>query len=210
MVTSSSARLMGVLHAFFRLEGCAMVATSSNTRALGVVREGPSVVLLSVGVPGTSNVRMYRQVHSGMSYPVLFLATETSRRSHIGNLVSNNSSCVLGPFDLGRLRTQVVTRLGERRHHRGGSACHFRNSLSVSCSTGAIRVDKRSVRLAGLRCDVVRFLSVGPKAICSGRQVCRGIYKCSKRKSDQMIARLVQHVQGGVRGCASARCVRAI
>lgn len=210
LVISSSVRLLGVLGGCFRVGQCSMVVTRSNASTLRGVRGGPSVVLLSVGVPGVSKLRMYEHVQNGMAYPVVFLATGIRRRSEMGKLLSNKSSCVLGPFDLGRLSTHVVTRLGHRRHRGKGSRCEFRKSLDVSCKTGEIRVNRGSLRLAGLRCTVVRFLSVGPKRIFSERQVCRGIYNCSTRNSDHIIARLVQEIEGGLTRCARARCVRAM
>lgn len=210
MIISSSGRLIGVLYDCFGVGRCRAVATASKVRTLGGVGVGPSVVLLSVGVPHVSKVRMYHLVHDGILYPVLFLATEISRSSGVGKLLSNKSSCVAGPFDLQRLRTEVIAGVGERRERRRGARCHFVSRVLVSCSRGVMTVTKREVRFAGVRCRVVRFLSVRPKRIFSGRHVCTRIYKCSTRKSDEAVARLMQHVEGGVTSCSRGRCVRAM
>lgn len=175
LVTSSRDSVISVLNDFFRDGNFHILPTFGNTRTLGRIRGRPSVVLLSVGVPKASKLRIYGHVHSRVSYPVLFLATQVRSASGMGNFAINNSSCVIGPFSLIRLRTQIHTRLHQRTQRGFRTRIGFSNSLAVSCSRHYLFFNSGHVNLTGGRFSVIRLLSRDPKRIFSGRQVCRHV-----------------------------------
>lgn len=72
------------------------------------VARGCSLVLLSLGLPKVSNLRVLHRFHAfGAGAPILVLSTEMRVRSGIRNLSLNTGSCLAGPFRFRRLRTHV-------------------------------------------------------------------------------------------------------
>lgn len=79
---------------------CQLGRTGSNVRTMAVFRRiRPSLVLVSVGVPGLNKVSTAHVVHRLMpSIPVVTLATCTCRRSGRTTLRTNYGSFLAGPF----------------------------------------------------------------------------------------------------------------
>lgn len=161
---------------------CSIFATFSNRRTLtrftGI---NPSVVLLSLVLPGVSNLRIYQRVHGADSIPVVVLATGSSRVSGILKLRLNTSSCIAGPFSGQRLITHMGTGLEERTSpiitppRRSSAGRVGVNTLVVRRSTCVISGHKMRVRLARHRFRLLRCLTGRVNRIVAQRRLLRAM-----------------------------------
>lgn len=150
----------------------ASVTTSNGANRTGTLKRTFSLVLLSVVLPNQSNFRVYHAVHTAGSVPVLVMSTQRRSVSGVHNLNLNTSSCVIGPFDPGRLMTQIGNRLTQCRRlasHRARHSILHCKSLRVSRDNRHIFIGKGRITLPGGRFRLLLFFTGGPSVIFDGR-----------------------------------------
>lgn len=161
---------------------CSIRATCSNRRTLGRIRRiSPSLVVLSLVLPGVSNLRITHRIHGARSVPVVVIATGSTRVSGILNLRVNTSSCIAGPFSGHRLITHIGTGLEHRTtitgtapRRRGSSSVRV-NDLAVRPRTCIISGGNRGVRLARHRFRLLCCLTGRVNRIVAHRRLLRAI-----------------------------------
>ncbi len=164
-----------------RHTNCAIMRTNSNRRTLITCRTSPSfaLTLLSIVLPNVSNFRAYHHLQTGdTALNVVVLATHARRARGIRNLRVKTSSCIAGPFNV----TRLLTHLRTLTHHLTTTGptidClrHVRSNTFI-LSLHAHHLLRRSgpIRLARIRCRVVRLFFHGPKRPVAHKSVLQTI-----------------------------------
>lgn len=179
---SSSGRLYTLVGGYIRRRGLSTMMTRNNLRNLELLRGGGSaysLVVLSIVVPSVGKFRMLRGVQRGGGIPILVLATGDSRRSGISNLQLKTSSCLAGPFKVGRL----VTHIGSLVQHcaalgpiaKGRTTAVLLGSVMVSGVGQAMAIRGLPMSLANGRFSLLLFLTSGGNQIFAGGRLCARI-----------------------------------
>lgn len=198
LTVSSSQRVLTIVGGTLLQRKCRIATLRSPLRLRRSGLNECRLVLLSIVVPNVSKFSLYHEVHRGISYPVLFLATGARRGSMVAKLNTNKSSCVAGPFKVKRLQTEITTRV-QQRGERGARAVYVKR-IHFSVRREGVCIRRRRLIFAGTRCAVYRFLTLGRKRMFSGRQVLRRMFKFSKSDGDSTVARRMGGVHTGFRG----------
>lgn len=154
---------------------CSMAITGgigSTCRVLG--GRAFSLCVLSLALPSNDNCSMYHRVGGSNSFPMVFLATCSSRIGIIVNLSLKTSSCVSGPFEVGRLLTEV----GDILHECDGSSpskIMDINSVGMGAGRTGICGGNTRVVLATVRCGLLLVFVGGEKGILSERHLLRSV-----------------------------------
>lgn len=173
LFTSSSLGCSLLLGHFLRGRKCSITCAKGKVvilRRFPII--GPSLILLSVGVPNLGNFRITRGVQRG-SHRILvfFLSSHSSGGSHLGNFDLGKGSCLTGPFCPRRLLTQVGRQfrigpsIGIRRR-----VCRFTGAI-FSCSAGRVHANGDGALIASHRTRVLHVLTHGPGITVSHRVV---------------------------------------
>lgn len=181
LMISSRGPVSSVVGFGLRGRNCRIIITCSNRRTLRGIRDRrPSLVILSLVLPGVSNLRITGQIQTGRAAPVVVMATGSSRLSGILKLRLKTSSCIAGPFSGQRLMTQIGTGLHHRRTtttpttRTRGTSVRI-NSLAVRPSTCAIAGHNRGVGLARHRFRLLCCLTRRVNRIVGHRRLLRAI-----------------------------------
>lgn len=170
---SSRGLVIGKLHFDLRRSKVRISYTCSKRRTLrGTGTKRCSVVLLSLVLPGVSNLRMYRRVHRFSGIPVVVLATGKRSVSGVLNLRCKTSSCIAGPFGVLRIGTHVGTvvhHTNDGRSGRRGTGAIRIKRLGLSYRKHHMFVSKGRVGLATGRFSILRLLMFGPGGMCDER-----------------------------------------
>lgn len=169
--------MQALLQLCLRGRGCRVVRTRGKGRTLRLLGgRRISLYLLSVVVPRVSKCRILRRLHGADGVPIVVLSTGSTSSRGVLKLGLKTSSCLTGPF--GPLRT--MTHIGSGVHQfctlkatRLSSGVLAIQSLRLSPRNYMLGGGKRPVRLASMRCQVVRLFVGRPKGIFAGRRVCR-------------------------------------
>lgn len=160
-----------------RLRGCGCrifcaLAKSGTVSCMG--RISPSLVILSLVLPFIDKSTLLDRVQGFSSVPIVIISTGDLAFGGVRLLHLKTSSCLIGPFSLSRLLTQVRHGLREYRG-RTRALRVMVNGLFISATSGAIVLSSSTVSLATQRCRVLRLLVQCPKGMFSGRGLCRDV-----------------------------------
>ncbi|MGH3012207.1 MAG: response regulator [Gaiellaceae bacterium] len=162
-----------VVVSYLRHEGFdTLEAGDGDTARELVEREGPSLVVLDLMLPGTDGLELCRWIRARSDVPVIMLTARGEEADRIVGLELGADDYVTKPFSPRELATRVrtVLRRSEPSVSRAESLT-FDGGLEVSARTREVTKAGELLRLTAKEFDLLWFLANHPRQVFSRDQL---------------------------------------
>ena len=142
-----------------------------------LVREGPEVVLLDLGLPDLDGLEVIRRLRaSGAKVPVIVLSSRGDERGKVEALDLGADDYVTKPFGMGELVARVRTALRHRLQAQGVGPVFTSGDLSVDLTRRLVTSRGEEVRLSNKEWDILRLLVVRAGQVLTHRAIMQEVW----------------------------------
>jgi DNA-binding response OmpR family regulator len=161
-----------VVVSYLRREGFdTLEAEDGDTARELVEREGPSLVVLDLMLPGTDGLELCRWIRARSDTPVIMLTARGEEADRIVGLELGADDYVTKPFSPRELATRVRTVLRRSEPSISRAESLTFEGLEVSARTREVTKAGRLLRLTAKEFDLLWFLANHPRQVFSRDQL---------------------------------------
>jgi DNA-binding response OmpR family regulator len=170
-----------------------------------LVERPPDLVLLDIGLPGSSGLDLLAHVRRTSDVPVILLTGADAEEQRIGGLRGGADDYVVKPFSDGELLARIESVLRRARRAGGaaatpvaavstdGDAEIVADGLAIDTRAREARVHGLLVDLTAREFDLLAFLASSPRQVFNREQILRHVWGSSSEWQDP--ATVTEHVR---------------
>lgn len=180
---------------------------ASGADALGTIsRDGPDLVILDIGLPGSSGLDVLVELRRSSDVPVVLLTGRTDEADRIAGLDLGADDYVVKPFYPGELAARVRSLL--RRSHAAGDTSLTVGDLEIDRGAHEVRVNGELLDFTAKEHDLLTFLVQAPRRVFNREQLLRNVWESSSEWQDP--ATVTEHVRRIRNKLTAAGCTAGI
>lgn len=175
LIVDDDEEILSLLEDIFIDEGFVVYTACNGEKALQLIRDMPSIILLDVMMTGKDGFQLCSEIRNRVSCPIIFITAKSEENDIIKGLALGGDDYITKPFSIREIRARVVAHLRRDKRERENKFLLF-NNFKMDLNSREIFYYDKEVALTKKEFDIIELLALNSGQVFSKERIYEKIW----------------------------------
>ncbi len=197
LVIDDDNEILELIKDIFTDEGFLVYTASNAEKALELISNLPSIILLDVMMPGKNGFELCKEIRDAVECPIIFITAKVEEKDIIQGLALGGDDYITKPFSVKELRARVFAHLRrEKREANKQNQYLLFNNLKINLKAREVCYFDEEVQLTKREFDILELLALNEGQIFSKEKIYEKIWGYDAEGDSSTVAEHVKKLRG--------------